>query len=100
MHPSARRRVHRAGGVAERPDGRGVPIVNPGGGGALIWINPVAEAKTVKNRMHLDMWAGWWPFVAGDGGWGTMGAWQSGDTSTRRRGRCRGCCSGGGAWVR
>ncbi|MEU4582445.1 VOC family protein [Kitasatospora aureofaciens] len=40
----------------ELPDGWGVPIVDPGGNGPLIWINPVAEAKTVKNRMHLDVW--------------------------------------------
>lgn len=33
-----------------------VPIVNPGGRGPLIWINPVPEAKTIKNRMHLDVW--------------------------------------------
>ncbi|MFH9348544.1 VOC family protein [Kitasatospora sp. NPDC017646] len=40
----------------ELPDGWGVPIVDPDGGGPLVWINPVAEAKTVKNRMHPDVW--------------------------------------------
>ena len=33
-----------------------VPIHDPNGRGPLIWLNPVAEAKTVKNRMHLDVW--------------------------------------------
>ncbi|AUH44234.1 VOC family protein [Streptomyces sp. CMB-StM0423] len=33
-----------------------VPIHDPAGQGPLIWINPVPEAKTVKNRMHLDVW--------------------------------------------
>jgi hypothetical protein len=32
-----------------------VPIVDPAGEGPLIWLNPVAEPKTVKNRMHLDV---------------------------------------------
>lgn len=36
---------------AERP----VPIVDPDGAGPLIWVNPVPEPKTVKNRMHLDV---------------------------------------------
>ncbi len=50
-------------GYARRPD-RGeprpsewpVPIHDPAGRGPLIWMNPVPEAKTVKNRMHLDVW--------------------------------------------
>jgi len=33
-----------------------VPIVDPRGHGPLIWINPVRDAKIVKNRMHLDVW--------------------------------------------
>ncbi len=33
-----------------------VPIEDPAGRGPLIWINPVPERKTVKNRMHLDVW--------------------------------------------
>ncbi|KIF77842.1 bleomycin resistance protein [Streptomyces sp. 150FB] len=33
-----------------------VPIHDPGGEGPLIWVNHVTEAKTVKNRMHLDVW--------------------------------------------
>ncbi|MDK1474664.1 VOC family protein [Streptomyces sp. 549] len=33
-----------------------VPIHDPRGQGPLIWLNPVPEPKTVKNRMHLDVW--------------------------------------------
>jgi Glyoxalase-like domain len=33
-----------------------VPIVDPTGRGPAIWIVPVTEGKTVKNRMHLDVW--------------------------------------------
>jgi hypothetical protein len=32
-----------------------VPIVDPTGAGPLIWVVPVPERKTVKNRMHLDV---------------------------------------------
>ncbi|HET9142341.1 VOC family protein [Actinophytocola sp.] len=32
-----------------------VPIVDPEGAGPLIWIAPVQETKTLKNRMHLDV---------------------------------------------
>jgi hypothetical protein len=32
-----------------------VPIKDPAGRGPLIWINPVPEPKSVKNRMHLDV---------------------------------------------
>ena len=32
-----------------------VPIVDPTGAGPLIWIVPVPEPKTVKNRMHIDV---------------------------------------------
>ncbi|WP_326594770.1 VOC family protein [Streptomyces sp. NBC_01803] len=32
-----------------------VPIHDPAGLGPLIWINPVPERKTAKNRMHLDL---------------------------------------------
>ena len=32
-----------------------VPIVDPTGDGPLIWIIAVPEAKTVKNRMHIDV---------------------------------------------
>src|SRR3569833_2188436 len=38
-----------------RPDDWPGPIVDPDGNGPLIWINPGAEKKTVKNRMHLDV---------------------------------------------
>ncbi|MEV5607552.1 VOC family protein [Streptomyces sp. NPDC052225] len=40
----------------ERPAAWPVPLVDPSGSAPLIWINPVAEAKTVKNRLHLDVW--------------------------------------------
>jgi hypothetical protein len=38
-----------------RPPEWPVPIVDPTGVGPLIWIVPVPEAKTVKNRMHIDV---------------------------------------------
>ncbi|MFD9890989.1 VOC family protein [Amycolatopsis sp. NPDC059027] len=38
-----------------RPQDWPVPIVDPAGKGPLIWLNPVPERKTVKNRMHLDV---------------------------------------------
>jgi hypothetical protein len=41
-----------------------VPIVDPGGSGPLIWIAPVPEAKTVKNRMHIDVYGNPYELVA------------------------------------
>jgi hypothetical protein len=38
-----------------RPADAPVPIVDPSGSGPLIWIVPVPEPKTVKNRMHMDI---------------------------------------------
>jgi hypothetical protein len=38
-----------------RPDAWPVPIVDPSGAGPLMWIVPVPETKTVKNRMHFDV---------------------------------------------
>jgi len=38
-----------------RPAEWPVPITDPTGGGPLIWVIPVPEGKTVKNRMHLDV---------------------------------------------
>jgi hypothetical protein len=38
-----------------RPTEWPVPIVDPAGGGPLMWIVPVPEPKTVKNRMHFDV---------------------------------------------
>lgn len=38
-----------------RPRAWPVPIVDPSGAGPLIWVVPVPEPKTVKNRMHLDV---------------------------------------------
>ena len=32
-----------------------VPIVDPAGVGPLIWVQPVPDRKTVKNRMHIDV---------------------------------------------
>src|SRR4029450_2258286 len=37
----------------EEDDGDGV--VAPAGVGPRIWFQPVPEAKTVKNRLHLDL---------------------------------------------
>ena len=51
-----------------------IPIIDPGGAGPTIWINPVPEPKTVKNRMHVD--------VAGD----TEAFLRAGATLVRRRG--------------
>jgi glyoxalase superfamily protein len=51
-----------------------VPIVNPTGAGPLLWIVPVPEPKTVKNRMHLD--------VVGD----TQALIAAGATLVRERG--------------
>ncbi|WBB60661.1 VOC family protein [Streptomyces sp. WMMC500] len=39
-----------------RPAEWPVPIHDPAGRGPLIWVNPVPEEKTVKNRIHLDVW--------------------------------------------
>jgi hypothetical protein len=33
-----------------------VPIVDPAGNGPLIWVIPVPEKKTIKNRMHFDVY--------------------------------------------
>ena len=38
-----------------RPVDWPVPIIDPTGAGPLIWIVPVPEPKTVKNRMHIDV---------------------------------------------
>jgi hypothetical protein len=38
-----------------RPREWPVAIVDPTGAGPLIWIVPVPERKTVKNRMHIDV---------------------------------------------
>jgi hypothetical protein len=32
-----------------------VPLVDPSGAGPVIWVNPVSEPKTVKNRLHHDV---------------------------------------------
>ena len=43
-------------GRERRPADWAVPIVDPSGAGPLIWIVPVPEPKTVKNRMHMDVY--------------------------------------------
>ncbi len=47
-----------------RPDDWPIPIVDPAGEGPLIWIVPVPERKTVKNRMHFDVVGETWPLLA------------------------------------
>ena len=47
-----------------RPLGWPVPIVDPSGEGPLMWIIPVPEAKTVKNRMHFDVVGETWPLIS------------------------------------
>jgi hypothetical protein len=32
-----------------------VPLIDRNGAGPLIWINPVPELKSVKNRLHIDV---------------------------------------------
>lgn len=46
----------RRGPPGESPPDWPVAIVDPAGDGPLIWLNPVPGRKTVKNRMHLDVW--------------------------------------------
>ena len=41
-----------------------VPIVDPAGEGPLMWIVPVPEPKSVKNRMHFDVVGETWPLLA------------------------------------
>jgi hypothetical protein len=48
-------RRYPAGQGEERPAGWPVPIHDPAGTGPLIWLNPVPEPKTVKNRLHVDV---------------------------------------------
>ena len=45
-------------GVPEEELGLGPDcIIDPGGGGPRIWFQVVPDAKTVKNRLHLDICA-------------------------------------------
>jgi len=46
---------HEPAGEPCRDPAGPVPIVDPEGAGPLIWVAPVPEPKTVKNRMHLDV---------------------------------------------
>ena len=47
-----------------RPHDWPIPIVDPAGEGPLIWIVPVSEGKTIKNRMHFDVVGETWPLIA------------------------------------
>jgi glyoxalase superfamily protein len=38
-----------------RPREWPIPIVDPDGNGPAIWVQPVPEPKTIKNRMHIDV---------------------------------------------
>ena len=38
-----------------RPKEWPVPIVDPTGAGPQLWVQAVPEQKTVKNRMHIDV---------------------------------------------
>jgi hypothetical protein len=40
---------------ADRPPSDPVAIEDPAGVGPVLWLNPVPEPKTVKNRMHFDV---------------------------------------------
>jgi hypothetical protein len=40
---------------AQRPPEDPVLIADPEDSGPMIWVVPVAEAKVVKNRMHIDV---------------------------------------------
>ena len=31
-------------------------VIDPRGAGPLVWFQPVPEPKSVKNRLHLDVW--------------------------------------------
>ena len=48
--------LHPRDGGWIRPAEWPTPIVDPAGSGPQIWINPVSEQKSVKNRMHLDVY--------------------------------------------
>ena len=50
------RRRDELDGTADRPADWPIPIVDPTGVGPLIWVCPVPERKTAKNRVHLDVW--------------------------------------------
>ena len=45
-----------------RVDEDGRDIVDPSGAGPAVWFQEVPEAKSVKNRLHLDV------YVSADGG--------------------------------
>jgi len=47
-----------------RPHDWPIPIVDPAGAGPLMWIVPVSERKTIKNRMHFDVVGETWPLIA------------------------------------
>jgi hypothetical protein len=47
-----------------RPPEAPIPIIDPTGAGPLIWIVPVPEGKTVKNRVHVDVYGNTHAIVA------------------------------------
>jgi hypothetical protein len=47
-----------------RPHDWPIPIVDPAGADPLMWIVPVPERKTIKNRMHFDVVGETWPLIA------------------------------------
>lgn len=47
-----------------RPHDWPIPIADPAGEGPLMWIVPVPERKTIKNRMHFDVVGETWPLIA------------------------------------
>lgn len=42
-------------GLTAGPRDDGVVPVRDAGGAAVLWVNPVPEPRTVKNRVHLDL---------------------------------------------
>jgi hypothetical protein len=51
--PPAPRHSHARDGALQGADP--VAIEDPAGVGPVLWLNPVPEPKTVKNRMHFDV---------------------------------------------
>ncbi|MGY1718011.1 VOC family protein [Blastococcus sp. SYSU DS0552] len=47
-----------------RPHDWPIPIVDPAGEGPLMWIVPVPERKTIKNRVHFDVVGETRPLIA------------------------------------
>jgi hypothetical protein len=56
-----------AHGIA--PEDAGVALLDPDGNGPSLWIQPVPESKTAKNRLHMDLKAGGPAEVGADERW-------------------------------